>query len=57
MFFDVIQRKRTALHYAAKSGSDGPEKLRLLLEKSTKGDIPDKVRYTFRRVNTTEPSE
>ena len=57
VFFDLIQRKSTALHYAAKSESDGPEKLRLLLEKSAKVDIQDKVRYTFRWVNTTVPSE
>ena len=57
MFFDVIQRKSTALHYAASSKSDGPEKLRLLLEKSARVDIQDEGRYTFRRVNTTVPSE
>ena len=48
MLFDLIQSKSTALHYAAKSESDGPEKLRLLLEKSAKVDIQDEVRYTFR---------
>ena len=57
MLFDLIQSKLTALHYAAKSGSDGPEKLRLLLEKSAKVDIQDEVIYTFSRVNTTVPSE
>ena len=57
MLFDLIQSKWTALHDAAKSESDGPEKLRLLLEKSAKVDIQDEVRYTFSRVNTTVPSE
>ena len=45
MFFDVVQSKMTALHYAAESSSDGPEKLRLLLAKSSKVDVQDQVRF------------
>ena len=48
MLFDVIQSKMAALHYAAKSSSDGPEMLRLLLEKGANVDIQDKVRYMLR---------
>ena len=44
MFFDVIQSEMTSLHCAAESSSDGPEKLRLLLEKGARVDVQDQVR-------------